>query len=412
MGFFDDSSYGKHKATARACGKCGLLNKCRSPKLPVQGKGRKGILIVAEAPRRLDDSYGEWVDLSTSMGKRLKEFGIDIDEDCWLTGAVVCSPNSQGRPDAEQVRHCRPGLMDFIRDNEPAAIITVGQAACQAVLEEDWGKSADWRPTVWLSECIPSQKLNAWIIPCVDPRDLDGEKDMMLMDLREQLRWVVGATGVRPWTTTPNYTDMVDVYLDPAEAAAAIDRIHKDPRTEYVAIDYETNSLKPEAAGSAIHSVSWSNGFETMAAPWYPEVREASRLLIRDPLPKVACNLKFEERWTIHEFGHGIRNWVWDTMQAAHWLSNRPGITSIKYQSYARLGQPEYDGNMKNYFKTKSAVELNDIRKVPMESLLLYNGMDTLLELLVAYEQIEESGYNQLRIKEPFTNLRPNRIVF
>lgn len=412
MGFFDDTEFGKHKPVGRECAKCGLLNKCRSPKLPVQGQGKKGILIVVEAPRRIDDSCGEWVDINTALGKRLREVGVDIDEDCWTTGAVVCSPNSQGKPEAAQVRHCRPGLYDFIREHNPAVIVPIGMAAMQAVIEEDWGKSADWRPTLWLGEAIPSQKLNTWIVPCVDPRDLDGEKDMMLMDLREQLQWVVAATGVRPWKETPDYTKNVDCYMDPAEAAAAIRRIMNDPRTEYVALDYETNSLKPEAEGSRIHSVSWSNGFETMASPWFPEVREASRLLIRHPVPKIACNLKFEERWTIKEFGHGVRNWVWDTMQAAHWLSNRPGITSIKFQSYARLGQPEYDGGMKGFFKTKSAVELNDIHKVPMDKLLTYNAMDTLLELLVAYEQITEAGYNALEINSRFTNLRPQRIIF
>ena len=410
MGFFDDSGYGKQKPSGSPmCGKCGLLTKCRSPKVGTFGSGKRKILIVTNGPNRDVDKHATWERITTPIARRLSVVCIDLDRDCVVSGAVVCSPNFNGVPSADMVRHCRPILLDTIKRVDPVAILCVGSAAVQGVLGHDWGEGKDTRLSVWNGECIPSQKLNAWVVPCTDPSEIDGEKDLALMGVRASMKWLAKGTLKRPWDHgVPDYESMVNVCFTESEAVDAIDSMMRDPRTEALALDYETNALKPETAGASIYSVSWSNGYDTMAAPWFPGVRAISQRVMRSKVPKIACNIAFEERWTIQEFGHGVTGWYWDNMQAAHWMNNRPGITSIKFQSYAKLGQPDYSGNITRYFKSKPG-KLNNIKQVNLADLLVYNGADSLLEYMVAMDQIGESGY-PCHFKNRFDELRPLRI--
>ncbi|KKK64622.1 hypothetical protein LCGC14_2982360, partial [marine sediment metagenome] len=155
---------------------------------------------------------------------------------------------------------------------------------------------------------------------------------------------------------------------------------------------YETDRLKPDADDSQIISCAISNGEHTVAYPWVGEaIIETSRLL-RSPIPKIAANIKFEERWTRKVLGHGVRNWKRDTMQAAHVLNNEPGITSVKFQAFVRLGVGDYDSHIVPYFKSASSNAPNRIKELNLSDLLLYNGMDALLEFKIAEKQMKEMG--------------------
>ena len=59
-GFFTDEEIRVNKIQPRTtgCGACKLLKTCKSPKMPPHGKGRKGILIIAEAPSKIEDQGG------------------------------------------------------------------------------------------------------------------------------------------------------------------------------------------------------------------------------------------------------------------------------------------------------------------------------------------------------------------
>ena len=105
-------------------------------------------------------------------------------------------------------------------------------------------------------------------------------------------------------------------------------------------------------------------------------------------VPKIASNLKFEERWTRHKLGHGIRRWCWDTMLAAHVLDCRPGITSVKFQAFVLLGVGEYNDHIAPFFETVRGRCLNDAElEISLEHLLQYGGEDALYEEMVARAQ-------------------------
>ena len=63
--------------------------------MPVSGEGRKGVLIVAEAPGYNEDQQG--VQLVGNAGQELTRLlfniGVRMRRDCWLTNSVICRPS-------------------------------------------------------------------------------------------------------------------------------------------------------------------------------------------------------------------------------------------------------------------------------------------------------------------------------
>jgi DNA polymerase I-like protein with 3'-5' exonuclease and polymerase domains len=118
------------------------------------------------------------------------------------------------------------------------------------------------------------------------------------------------------------------------------------------------------------------------------EAIEATSLILKSRIPKIGCNIKFENNWTKTHLGHNVKNWWFDTMVAAHVLDNRKGITSAKFQAFVQLGQPSYNDHIEPYLKGKMG--LNKIHELDLDDLLLYNGLDSLLEYKVAMIQMKQ----------------------
>lgn len=81
--------------TIGLCEKCGLYKHCISPKMPYTGGGRKKILIIAEAPGKIEDEKN--IQLIGRCGQELRtvlsDLGLDLDADFWKTNAVTCFVN-------------------------------------------------------------------------------------------------------------------------------------------------------------------------------------------------------------------------------------------------------------------------------------------------------------------------------
>lgn len=399
-GFFHKSKVMAKKAPTSLvpkCGACGLFAACNSPKLTPEGDGKKRILLITEMPDSEEDSKGRY-----AVGKAgkylelaLQRVGIKLQRDCVITSALICHPK-ETLPNADQIDYCRPNVLKAIDTHKPEVIIPLGTAAVQSVLanvykEDDIGGVMRWSGFV-----IPSQKLNAWICPTFSPHFVIREEDKKSKNpvpaklFHHHLAKAAKLQG-RPWDPVPNYNAEIERIVNPADAAAAIVKLIRsgDP----LAFDYETTCLKPEYEGAAIVSCSVSNGERTIAYPWIGKAIEATELMIRSDNPKIACNLKFEERWTRWFFKRRVRNWAWDTMNAAHVLDNRPNTTSIKFQAFAHVGTEAYDEHIKPFLKAKRGKRTNQIlQEIDLDQLLLYNGLDSLLEWHVAMRQAKIAG--------------------
>lgn len=381
------------------CGACGLFKECQTPKIQVQGQGGKGILIVGEAPGKDEDEQGTFFvgKAGQHLRRVLRSLDFDIDKDAWVTNALICRPPKNRAPNALEVDYCRPNLAKAIATLQPKVIIVLGGTAVAAVVGSIWRE--DVGPMArWAGWRIPCQAYNAWVCPTWHPSYLLREEDEVLdRQFKAHLEFATQQTA-RPWPAgVPQYAASVRKIHDPAVAAAWLRKCAQ--RSDgAVAWDYETDRLKPDEPDSRIVScsVAWgrTEPERCIAYPWHGEAITATQELLRSPIPKIASNLKFEDRWTRAAFGHRVRGWVWDTMLAAHVCDNRPGITSVKFQAFVRLGMPIWNEKIEPFLKSKGDGTVNQIlREINIDDLLLYNGLDALLEFRVAMAQMQELGY-------------------
>lgn len=380
------------------CGRCKLYESCESPKMEPTGRGRKNILIVGEAPGGEEDKEGiQFVGKTGRLLERaLSRLGINMRRDCWLHNALACHPEGNETPTSNQINWCRPNLNRALQQFNPHIIIPLGGPAIKSVIGSIWkedpggiGRWAGWN--------IPYQGSNTWICPTYHPSYV-SRQDQMELELwfMRHLKRAISHKS-RPWKQVPNYIDQVQVEYDISNAAAFIRHVIK--KGGPCAFDYETNMLKPDSSEAAIVScsISWK-GKKTIAFPWHGTVIDAMRDFLKSPVPKIASNIKFEHRWSEAILDVHVNNWVWDTMTDAHILDNRTGITSIKFQGFVLLGVPSWDDKIKPYLqaKEKGGNNKNRIHEINPWDLLIYNGMDSLVEILVAKEQAKRFGMKQI----------------
>jgi uracil-DNA glycosylase family 4 len=375
------------------CQACGLhAAGCSSPFMKPLGDGTGKVMIVGEFPDRLDDSAGfpfSGGQAARRVRTAVAKAGLDSDKDVIWTNALTCSPGDRVR-NPKSIEYCRPNLLKAIETHKPRAVVLLGLWAIKSLVgflwKEDVGEVARW--VGWR---IPCQRYNAWVCPTYAPDQLLN-KNHPVMDLMfdRDVRWACHAKKA-PWKEVPRYKDQVRVVFDPDEAAETIRAMTARVKRP-VAFDYETNMLKPESDRSKIVCCSVSDGETTIAFPWVGSAVKAMKAFFKSDVPKIASNMKFEDRWTRAVVGVEVRNWFLDTMLAAHVLDNRPNITSIKFQAFVHLGQESYDDHVKPFLKSKDpgGYGENRIDEVDPRDLMTYCALDSLLEWKVALRQHKE----------------------
>jgi uracil-DNA glycosylase family 4 len=376
------------------CGSCGLHKHVHSPFMEVSGKGRKKILIVAEAPGSSEDDQG--IQLVGNAGceliRLLHRIGIDMREDCWLTNAVICRPmGSDGNrtPTDDEISYCRPNLVKTIKELNPVVIIPMGGPAVRSLLPLVWRDETVEEVSRWVGWEIPCQKLNSWVCPTYHPSYLLRSKDKVVeVVMRRHLKRAFRHTQ-RPYREVPDYKSWVSVIMDDRIAADWIGCDNFTGQTP-VAFDYETTTLKPDGPKAEIICCALSDGECAIAFPWHGRVIPAMKDFLRSNTPKVASNCKFEDRWSRTKLGIAPRNWHWDTMLAAHWLNCHKGVTGLKFQAFVLLGQPDYSSHLEDYISGPGSNEPNRLREVEPRELMTYCGMDAILEAVIAKKQMEK----------------------
>jgi len=352
------------------------------------GAGGKRVLIVGEAPGETEDSRGRPFIGKAGLFLReaLDSIGIDLDEDAWTTNAIICRPPGNKTPDSKQIAYCRPNMTTTLEKFNPLVVVTLGRVALDSVLKGSWEKVNELER--WTGWRIPRGPY--WICPTYHPSYLLRQDNAILNRMfKEHLR---EAFKIRKDPKTLDWIqDSVEILLDEQEVHEALRDM--DRAEGWAAVDYETTCIKPEWPKAQLVSCAVSNGERTISYPWTERTKEATGLFLRSKRTrKIASNLKMEERWTWKEFGHGVRNWGWDTMLATHCLDNRTGICSLKFQSLVQFGLPSYNRHIEPYLKSHNG-PYNRITEIDLRQLLLYGGMDGILEYMLAMKQRKEMGY-------------------
>lgn len=330
--------------------------------------------MIGEHPDRSNERSDFQIEVA------LRRAGIDLRRDCWTTNATICSP-VDGAPTDEQIEFCRPNLQNLLDTYRPSVIIPFGTHATKSLLSPIYKDDGGYAIQRWAGWRIPCQALNAWVCPTYHPAFVRTSSPVEQKHMDEHLLAAAGLVG-RPWADpVPDYKNQVTIIMDTREAASAIDdMVHRTPENTPLAVDLETDRLKPDAPDAEVVCCSVSNGNVTLSFPWDGLTKMTVGHLIRHDRPFVASNLQFEERWFLREFGRGANYWYEDTMLRGHWLDCRPAVSGLKFRAFVELGQGSYGESVDGYFDSEGSNYRNRVRKVPMRDLLLYCGMDALLE--------------------------------
>ncbi len=375
------------------CGACGLFKGCKSPKMAVSGRGAKKILIVGEFPELAEDCAGRHFvgEDGNFLKSALAKLGVDLRNDCWLTNAVICRPKND-RVTSDSVEYCRPNLIESVSKLNPNVVILLGQHALKSLVSHLWSSNVG-SIVRWTGWQIPAQKINAWVCPTYPPSHVLSKDNCVVSGyFADHLKAAVKLADRKPWDEVPDYTKQIRLVYSPSEAADYIGEI----TTGAIAFDYECNMLKPESKQREIVSCSicW-NGKDTFAFPMEgAAVPALKQLLSNGAVLKVASNMKYEDRWSRRVLGVKVAGWYWDTMLAAHLLDCRRGITGLKFQSFVQLGVPRYDSGVEEYLKSNDlgGNAVNRVTSIPLQKLLTYNAMDSLLEYQLAKKQMALMG--------------------
>jgi len=419
------------------CQKCGLSLSCRSPKMKYTGQGKKGVLIISEAPGSQEDEaweqlgYEEPTQLIGEAGqllrRELKILKLDLDTDFWKTNALSCRPHTASGanrpPTKTELKNCKPLVDKTIKELNPKMIWLLGGKAVESFY---MGRFSNLSINRWRKLCIPDRKTGAWIIPLFHPSYILRQQydENLKATFKRDLKWAASCINKKPFTLTDEREDVIRIY-DFDLIVKVLTEILRvaDDQSVMLYKDYETNCLKPQWPGSKIATVSLCFNknvvkkiinelkeykFKTckfIGAAESPEFLftntnsvsvafpfQYSDFFSREQINKLrsllrkihtsqniafqAHNIKFEDSWDREILGVQAYSWNWDTMLAAHILDNRSKFTGLKFQSYINFGLEPYNKEIDKYLKAKSG-HFNKVDKAPLDELLLYNGIDT-----------------------------------
>ncbi len=139
----------------RACLKCDrcTLSQQRQQVVIGRGKIKPDLAIVGEAPGKQEDKLGQPFvgDSGKFLGKLLET--VKLDSNVYFTNTVRCRPPNNRKPSAEEIKACKPYLIDELRLVKPKIIICAGAIAVAGLTGKKEsitflrGKWLDWEGT-------------------------------------------------------------------------------------------------------------------------------------------------------------------------------------------------------------------------------------------------------------------------
>lgn len=404
-GFFDLKT--KPKVTSRRldCNSCGLFQYCKSPKMEATGKGELGILIIAEAPGENEDIRGE--QLVGKAGQVLRQslfsLGIDLDRDCRKINAINCRPTDKHgnnrTPTSHEINCCRPRVWKEIETFKPELIIALGNECCQSLYGHRWKN--DFPGIMALRGwAIPDRDLKCWVCPTFHPSFvMRSEKQptvKMCFDKDLENALIKLEHDFPKFEDDRNKVRVLHNFIDIDDWLRHILKT----KPEIVAMDYETTGLKLHKKGHAIKTCSfawierYTNNEMCIAFSLSKEIMPILLRVLRSiDIKKSIQNMSFEESCSRVYLKEKIAGIEHDTMIATHVLDNRSKITGLKFQAFVRFGVVDYASSVEEYITSgdsKNGNAFNRIDEAPINDLLMYNGLDSLYELRLYYEQKKE----------------------
>jgi hypothetical protein len=242
----------------------------------------------------------------------------------------------------------------------------------------------------WRGFTIPDQELNAWVCPTFHPsfveRDETGvAKVVWHQDLEQAIKKSSEEVPINKKAKIEVITDL-----------SVLKKIKGNYPTTF---DYETTGKKPHKEGHRIVCMSIADSPQHVWVFMMPADKKKQQPVLdylTDPtIKKVAQNMKYEAAWSEVILGVTVEGWDWDTMQMAHILDNRTGVSGLKFQAFVNFGVADYSSEIEPYLRAAKETSGNDINRID-ELLKKPGGRDKLLQYC-AWDSIWEYRLMELQ---------------
>jgi DNA polymerase len=114
----------------QSCKRCGL-SKNKTHVVIGRGNPHAKLLVIGEAPGAAEDKTGlPFVGKSGQLLKKiLTSIDLNLERDTYITNIIRCRPPDNRTPNANEIKACRPYLIDQIRLIKPKILLLVGATA-------------------------------------------------------------------------------------------------------------------------------------------------------------------------------------------------------------------------------------------------------------------------------------------
>lgn len=409
-GFFDKNQFQapsyKSEKGVFSCVSCGLYKFAMNPKMKPYGAGKRGIMVIGEAPGEAESEKGKpWQGkMGRVLQRKYRELGIDLFEDCISLNAVNCRPvdkkGNNRAPTEHEIACCRPKVISAIKQYEPKVIILQGGSAVSSLISGYRWHGNPTGITAWRGWTIPEREYSAWVCPTFHPSFIERQEEeneaelIWTSDLKQAFSLID-----KPFPSSENEESCIVITEDVRKVLSTILK-QKPP---LLVFDLETTGIKPyNKENHQIVTISFCYDYEkAYAVPFSTDAHclvLLKKILKHPAIGKIAANMKYEDNWMTILHNINVNPWVFDTMLATHILDNRPGICRLEFQCYVQFGLQDYSKDISPYLKSIDANTPNRIMELVKDpdlfrKLLLYNGMDSLMTYRLAMKQMELVKY-------------------
>jgi uracil-DNA glycosylase len=399
-GFFsaEEVTMSTRNVKQETCVACGLYKTVKTPRMEPFGNGKRGIMVIGEAPGETEDTRGkQW---QGKVGKRLQEamqeLGFDLFDDCLCFNSVNCRPTKPDKtnrmPTPKEIACCRPRVLKAIDEFKPKVILLLGGPAVISLIGHRFKKDLSGI-FKWRGWAIPDRHFNAWLCPTFHPSFTErSEKEVetiWMQDLEHALSFVN-----KPYPQWVDERTQVEIITD----LSILDTLGS-PFT----FDFEATGLKPH--NQTIHHLVCMSAYDgkrcfAFMMPTDPKNKKRLHRLLTSDRDKIAQNMKYEHQWAFYCLGIEIQNWLFDPMLASHVLDNRPDITSLAFQAYVNFGVIEYKDYTDPFLSAdkknaNSVNKIDELVKTPegKRELLIRCGLDSIYEYRLAMLQMKQLNF-------------------
>lgn len=418
MGFFNRGVEKKKPDTgdisiellhAQECAVCPLnrVKGNRHPHMAPTGNPHPDVYCLGEANGETEDRKG--VQFVGKSGRFLRSrIPAKWESRLRWNNCVRTRPPDNRDPTHLELECCRPSVAGDIEESQPKVIMGFGNIPL-------WWALADTGINRWRGRRIPIKVGNheCWFFPMLHPSGILRLEYPKNEEMEFVFEWDL-----------KNAFDSIDTLPDPVihtvdDAQSNIEIVTGENSDDFkramafikecynykiVGLDYETNRLRPYAAGAKILSVALGHKDRAMAIPFdHPgtrflpsQIRELKKayedFLYDAPCRKTAHQLSFEQEWSGYHFGPGcLRAQPWDdSVTQAYILDERPGTHSLDFLCLQYFGLN---------LKAISNVEREKLEHEQLSTVLSYNALDAKyhrLLYLVQRERIHDEGLDDL----------------